>query len=161
MFGIKMPWEEEVEIPTPKSENVACFNLSVAENAYDLLEEIKQIIIDDPKRYNQGDWGKHYGGEYVRDHKHLPECGTIGCVAGWAVTLTKGKTWMITSSGTYAQHILGLTDSQAQELFSAKAAGARDQESPEDHARRGAAHIARFQRRYKKQLKAKKLTPPT
>lgn len=127
--------------------------LSRAKTAYGLLSEIRRLILDEPKRYDQTDVLRTrplYGtGSY------WPSCGTVGCVAGWATTL-KGKPsrdgWKTLMR---ARHILGLDAQQADDLFDGGAAG-HDPQKP-GHARRGAYHIAAFQVAHAKQLKAKKL----
>ena len=57
---------------------------SFATNAYDLLTDIRTLIVEEPKRYNQSSWLKqHVTGPGA------PACGTIGCVAGWIKQLTE------------------------------------------------------------------------
>lgn len=47
-----------------------------------LLNRIKRHIVAEPKRYNQGNWGERITGS------DAPDCGTRGCIAGWAVFLS-------------------------------------------------------------------------
>jgi hypothetical protein len=45
------------------------------------LRRIKEIILAEPRRLNMGDWIAA-----VRtDHESAPTCGTVGCIAGWAI----------------------------------------------------------------------------
>lgn len=129
---------------------------SKAKTAYGLLSEIRRLILEEPLRYNQT-WywsNTNIGGL-------APACGTVGCVAGWTCAL-KGHT---PDHANYsAAYILGLSLGDAWELFAENAAGdTRDRlgratrASLRAHARRGAAHIARFQKKHAKQLKAKKV----
>lgn len=84
-----------------------------ATNAYDLLEDVKQVITDDPRRYNQGTWVEtinptllkaendlgnpivdeldSYVVDFLKSEAKMPECGTIGCVAGWVWTMKATK----------------------------------------------------------------------
>lgn len=130
--------------------------VSKATNAYELLAEIRQIILEEPKRYDQNMWLLTGAiGE------RAPACGTVGCVAGWAVALKADEVpaWYLVAEK--AQEILGLGSEEAGELFSSEAAstprercyGPRTRNPA--HARRGAAHIRRFMEKYKDQLKAK------
>lgn len=48
-----------------------------------LLQAIKKHILAEPKRLDMGNWG------FKRDKANDgPACGTVGCIAGWAVLLT-------------------------------------------------------------------------
>lgn len=139
--------------------------VSRAKNAYQLLGEIRKLILEEPKRYRQSIWG----------HRNLkgpdaPACGTQACVAGWtcvlkvpSLSLDDGATVnYLQVPHVIAQTILGITDNQADVLFSGDAAGTRMNESGlgfdfEGHARRGARHIARFMKMHAKRLKATKV----
>jgi hypothetical protein len=155
---------------------------STARNAFDLLEDVKQVIREDPKRYNQEQWvtttrprekfGKHedithlghrtdglidYTLEYLKEEDRLPKCGTIGCVAGWVYTM-KATVDEKKSPAVFAGQILGLTLNQREELFSPDAAGCSpDDSTPEEHAEGGVEHITRFQEKYADQLKNTKV----
>jgi hypothetical protein len=65
-----------------------------------LLEEIKRIILGEPLRIrmevgqvtqkpNGNLWGKR--DSYHSREMTMPACGTVGCIAGWAVALVDGK----------------------------------------------------------------------
>lgn len=159
-------------MPKKTPSPLACYNLSTATNAYDLLEEVKEIIKTDPKRYNQtfwlarsvknadplmGGWGDTNISPHPRPalKNQMSQCGTMGCVAGWIGSLKFGKEALHEDVQSYAQKILGLTDIQAETLFHDEAAGDRD--SVVDHADRGIAHITAFQQRHEKKLRAKRI----
>lgn len=112
---------------------------SKAKTAYGLLSEVRAIILAEPKRYDQCDWIRTGSGP------DYPSCGTVACVGGW-IGVLKGQHHK-------SQDILGLSGYQAGQLFSYNAAKGQSQSLM--HARSGAAHIRRFQKRYAKQLKAK------
>lgn len=164
-------------MPKKKTKNqdpLACVPKARAENAYDLLGEVIDLIKEDPKRYNQHFWltdGESSGGTgldfsdlprpILEVRKNMPACGTMGCVAGWVSTLMKGpQAAMRSSAGIFAAEVLGLTDRQKDHLFAGEKAGMRDHESPEEHAKRGIQHIQRFRAQHKAQLKAKRISRP-
>lgn len=130
---------------------------SRAKTAYSLLSEIRALIIAEPKRYNQRDTLAILGGpnddHYATDD--YPACGTIGCVAGWAVALKAQRPNRVIEVLPYAQRLLGLDAAQNYELFNSFAA-AGESRTP-DHANAGAAHIAAFQAKYRRQLLATKV----
>lgn len=136
---------------------------SKAKTAYGLLSEIRKLILEEPKRYNQTDWltrgADRIEALYGKDA--APSCGTVGCVAGW-VTALKGDPDDSTAwPHVVADRVLGLSEFGINqlELFRGSAAGDRGHTpgARKAHARRGAAHIARFQKKYAKQLKAKRV----
>jgi hypothetical protein len=121
---------------------------SNAKTAYGLLSEVRRLIVDEPKRYNQGDtisFREHTDGWSVAYGK-WPACGTVGCVAGWVTTLKLPERAALYDVIAPAGEILGLNSEQRRELFRASAARARGQTVA--HAKAGAAHIARFQKKY-------------
>lgn len=129
---------------------------SKAKTAYGLLSEIRKIILEEPKRYDQ--WGWLRRGKSLRGDPFEPACGTVGCVGGWITVLKDAKS-------DDAIQILGVGIEAAWELFDADAAGKRmcgdgfeySEASICAHAKRGARHIERFQKKYAKQLKAKRV----
>lgn len=131
---------------------VSALPKSKAKNAYDLLSEISALIIEEPKRYNQGIYVSRAGKDGDPYYAY-PSCGTIGCVAGWVTTLRSEFQLNGRSVGDFAKHILGLTENQACELFDGSVIDGRPQTVA--YAKRGAAHIADFQEQYEHQLKAK------
>lgn len=124
---------------------------SRAKTAYGLLSEVRRLILAEPKRYDQATYIAREPTWYL---KELPACGTIGCVAGWVATLKHGKPFTYAQTPTIAASILGLGHEWA-DLFTPSAALGKAQ-SPQ-HARSGAALIRRFQKKYAKQLKAKRV----
>lgn len=134
---------------------------SKARTAYALLTEIQGLILAEPKRYNQHDTlcvkGIRSGINSSRPPKGYPKCGTVGCVAGWVCALkhphANSRGWFDVLG--QAERILGLTPSQRWMLFSGGAADGKAQTG--EHAKSGAAHIKRFQRKYAAKLKAKRV----
>lgn len=125
--------------------------VSKARTAYGLLSEIRKLILEEPKRYDQMNVFQRVG-----THSDLaPACGTVCCVGGWTAVLKAPRTRDAFRLDR-AEQILGLDGRQASELFYYGAAGRRGSDLP-GHAERGAAHIAAFQQKYSKQLKAKKV----
>lgn len=126
---------------------------SKAKTAYGLLSEVRAIILEEPKRYDQcatieqGIEAEMIYGDQV------PACGTVACVGGWVLAL-KGYS-QYTGGLETAWRILGEPTNDMWNLFEADKAGSRDSLSA--HAKRGAAHIAAFQKKYAKQLKAKRV----
>jgi hypothetical protein len=135
--------------------------VSKAKTAYGLLSEIRKLILEEPRRYDQGAWllndedsfSFKYGSDALAA---VPACGTIGCVAGWVVALQR-RTPHDFMIATEAADILGLTSEQRTSLFRPNASGDREKIGPERHAQRGAAHIARFQHKHAAQLRAKRI----
>lgn len=130
---------------------------SKAKNAYELLTEIRRLILAVPKRYNQRWWLSRERGRFSEHHMdRYPACGTVGCVAGWVRQLKASRddrnVW---ATPQIAQEILGLNGWQAKNLFDANAAGLEGKAQTGAHARLGAKHIAEFQFDYAAQLKAK------
>ena len=81
----------------------------------ELLEKVKQHILEEPRRYDQGTWGG------VSDEA---PCGTRACIAGWTIHLG-GRVGLETlqqgggkrSVFRSAQRLLRLSDEEAQALF--------------------------------------------
>jgi hypothetical protein len=114
-----------------------------------LVEEIRALILADPRRYDQTiyiapSWGDNQ-----------PDCETTGCRAGWAVILKAPRPWMIGSHYDYAKRLLGLTEKQASELFNMGAA--KGVPGTKEHAVSGAKGITTFLRKHKAQLQAKRV----
>lgn len=132
---------------------------SHATNAYDLLNEVRTLILDEPKRYNQTIYLRR---RQKPGQKGFPGCGTIGCVAGWVYTLKSRKRKSTDTDGVAdeAAKILGISYDQ-RSLFSGEAAneaaGRHTKPQTRDHAKGGAAHIKAFQDEHEDQLRAKKL----
>jgi hypothetical protein len=151
--------------------------VSKAKTAYGLLSEIRKLILEEPRCYDQSSW-KRAAGELPEEM--APPCGTVCCVAGWVDALKSPRPLrarnaedVVRVDGDYemkfayqARTILGLTVSESEKLFDGDAAGSRSRFDYafgeyvpllETHAKRGAAHIAKFQQKYAKRLKAKRV----
>lgn len=131
---------------------------SRARNAYDLLTAIRHVILREPRRYNQGNWLERTPkGKKLASYE--PSCGTVGCIAGWAIVLTRkrGEDGSFDSFNVarLAQKLLGLSPSQADRLFNGGAASGNPQ--TKDHAIEGVKHIAEFQQDFSSQLKKKRV----
>ena len=155
---------------------------SRANNAYDLLKDVQKAILEEPLRYNQGEWGVNLRTgslseaqaqtERMFGEPIIPACGTIACVAGWTVALRGGS---IGGFGTEdeARSILGYGAVDYEPLFRATALHelARtiaDRDglvrfvppcgSP-DYAELGVRHIQRFMDANEAALKVQSLPP--
>ncbi len=53
----------------------------------ELLDQIKQAILEEPRRIRMYDWVTRISD--VPEDKR-PPCGTVACIAGWAVALSTG-----------------------------------------------------------------------
>ena len=133
---------------------------STATTAYELLDDVKACVKEEPKRLNMrivvlaGD-GLICNSD--RAPKGVPVCGTVGCVAGWALVLTHKTGDHETNFGITGQAaaLLGLSPEQAEELF-----------VPDDllndirgigttaYMWRVVKHISAFQKKYENQLKS-------
>lgn len=92
-----------------------------ATNAYDLLERVAQIVEEQPLRYHQGEWlvNRRYMNPENVSSDTTPECGTIGCVAGWIAALTHPNTGLLNYEGVgnHAAEVLGLTSEKAYRVL--------------------------------------------
>lgn len=133
---------------------------SKAKTAYGLLSEICDLIIAEPKRYNQTRFLAVQGGD-ERPPMGFPSCGTVGCVAGWVVALKDRRAIKYTDVEGVASSVLGLVDTQKYQLFSGNALNNNNGHGPDpqtkQHARAGVKHIRRFQAKYRAQLLKKKV----
>lgn len=126
---------------------------SKAKNAYQLLAEVRALILAEPKRYNQEEWIRRVNP--MERPEIFPSCGTICCVGGWVETLRPSAA---------AETTLGLSHGQEVELFSGEALfrlRSRASEFPatgtQAYAKLGARHITAFMKANAVQLKAKRL----
>lgn len=137
----------------------ALMPISQARTAYDLLTDICAIITEDPKRYNQRIYLCRLALEDRRNgYLVVPACGTIGCVAGWAVALkdpNRGTQTRLTVE--VARNILGLSPEQAALLFNFWAVPITIPPQTRDHAQAGVKHIQKYQALWEAQLKATRL----
>lgn len=132
-----------------------------AKTAYGLLGQIARLIVEEPKRYNQGSWIAVKGNT---DHaleglpeKGFPACNTVGCAAGWVCALTMQEPPNYWDVEDMAAEILGLDDDFviAWELFDEDACGPKPQTKA--HALRGAKHIEKFRKKYRARLLRQKV----
>ena len=72
--------------------------VSNATNVYELLDDVKRVVREEPKRlrmhaYLYDRYVVESLSEYqlVPHHAGKPECGTVGCIAGWMNVLTNRK----------------------------------------------------------------------
>lgn len=130
---------------------------SKAANAYELLSEVRALILAEPRRYNQYRFISR--GKSSRPSAHAPQgyprCGTVGCVAGWVATLKHPHKFSYGQAEGIATDLLGLTVWTAARLFSPLAVPGDEQTA--EHAEAGAKHIAEFQEKNRAQLLAKKV----
>lgn len=137
-----------------ENEKIATIPKSRAKTAFALLSEVRTLILAEPLRYDQGSWLNRIE-DTPEAYEQFPACGTVGCVAGWVATLKAKHKFDPEEAIQIAQDVLGLDDEQEYELFNEEAAGGKSQSL--DHAREGARHIRRFQKKYCTQLLAKKV----
>jgi len=130
--------------------------------AYKLLNHVCKLILEEPRRYNQGQWllnFRYYANPteaqaQLHRKKRIPDCGTIGCVAGWVTTLGDPKDLLPSLSiESKARSILGIDYGQGLDLFAPTAV--RGVAGSLVHARSGVKHIRQFMRANKTQLQQK------
>jgi hypothetical protein len=124
---------------------------SKAKTAYELLEEIRALTLEEPRRYNQN----QYLSFDVDEEHGGPACGTVGCRAGWVVALRAKRPRLVTTHWIYARKVLGLDAAQCNDLFGYAAVGGLP--GTREHAELGAAQLTEFMRRHEQQLKRKRL----
>lgn len=138
-----------------------------ATTAYGWLSFVRQLILDEPKRYHQSTYiarrdGAGHADDPEADGRQmfpggLPACGTVGCVAGWVATLSTSRLFSYFQTEHIARRVLGLSEEQSHELFDGGALHTSATPQSAAYARVGARHIAAFQKKYAKQLKATKV----
>lgn len=87
----------------------------------ELLNKVKRHILENPRRLNMNYVIARKGEKEVQLHpsnfsRRWPSCGTVGCIAGWTVLLKDGMDFA-GDAQSRAQELLGITSSQANELF--------------------------------------------
>jgi len=142
-----------------------------AHNAYDLLKEVRTLILEEPRRYNQNEWmsniadipdGYTHKG-VILSRETRPACNTVGCRAGWVNELAhpNPRSYSTYETGDEAAKILGITTKQAEHLFAPFDDDDRDSAwGTVENAKKGARGITVFMAHHKKQLQAKRITPP-
>lgn len=140
---------------------------SRAKTAYGLLSEIAALAIEEPKRMRMGDWRVRRATASVEPDLGFPACGTVGCIAGWAVTLRRVRLRFHESifGGRYKEHegdaaerLLGLTSEQSVALFKPQDLVKDPCQQTPEHARKVVAHIRRFQKAHRAQLLKTRIT---
>ena len=126
-------------------------------SGYALLGRIRRLILEEPRRYNQ----RSTLAVVMEGHPYppdiIPPCGTIGCVGGWIVALTRpSQISSHTDVVALTQEILQLDIYSTHVLTDFHAAGWRGftMEEIVPHAERGAEHIAQFMKDHKAHLQA-------
>lgn len=151
---------------------------SRAKTAYGLLAAICKLIVAEPKRYNQDYYlisnnnkPESFLAERWRAAGRMPACGTVGCVAGWAVQLKFPEQAVgidrLSNTAMTAREMLGLSSEQGYDLFDHTALGkvakteaeiaALVAPGTEAYAALGVKHIRQFMAANKQQLKAKRI----
>lgn len=126
---------------------------SRAKTAYGLLSEIVALIRDEPRRL---DMSMPLDTNAKDAYELAPSCGTVGCVAGWAVMLRGNPNAKIPIT-TQGADILGIPNAVA-DLFYVFPKSSRDDNKPETLTRHAAEEIKiirAFQKTNRKQLLAK------
>lgn len=94
-----------------------------------LLRRIQRAIMAEPARMDMRRWAVSAESILCPGFKAPPPCGTVGCIAGWGLLLTKGKRNKFleiakkfkrrTNFGieTEAGNLFGITEEQRQRLF--------------------------------------------
>jgi len=145
--------------PRRRKTGLSLIPKSKAKNAYELLDEVKKLILAEPKRYNQENWmvkQKDYGQTLPYDaRKGFSQCGKVACVAGWVATLKPGIGGG--SLAERARQILGIGHVQSYELFDGAAISLSLEPQTPAYAKAGVEHIERFQERHQEQLLAQKV----
>lgn len=122
-----------------------------------ILKAVAKAILEEPRRYNQQDWGSRYDAATVKRDATLPACGTVACVAGWVTVLTRPtrvENVPLGDAQIIAARRLGLSRQMSQgelyeRLFSPSAfSRVRHGKmlTPREYARAGVRHIERFMR---------------
>lgn len=65
--------------------------ISRATNSYDLLEDLKKTILEEPLRLRMNDWVTALAGWTGILDIPLPECGTVACCSGWLALLRRSR----------------------------------------------------------------------
>lgn len=87
-----------------------------------LLRRIQRHILEEPKRVDMIRFIARRGSKKAAAHGathglEFPECGTVGCIAGWAATFTTSRKFRYNSTGVIAAKALKLSCVEAEILF--------------------------------------------
>ena len=122
-------------------------------SSYDLLDQVKKIILEDSKRICMAFKLSQRGDNTEQElPEGYPRCGTVGCVGGWCgYLLGEKKDISLGNVGRY----MNLTEDQSNKLFFPTGwwHDRRDAQTP-TYARKVADHVSHFQKKYEDQLKA-------
>lgn len=140
-----MTQQQSTKMPTSK-----------ARTAYGLLNDVIKLVVAEPKRMHMGEWlATSVGVETGFDDPPplgFPSCGTVGCIGGWTEVLA------VDYDGYSAGDTLGLSAEQEKELFMDNDLMSADNPQTLGHATAVVAHIRKFQKKYRAQLLAKKVS---
>ena len=82
-----------------------------------LLRRIQRHILAEPKRLDMRSWLIMYSKQQATENSSIPRCGTVACIAGWAVALTR----KVIKNDAYIQYMaskeLGLGHEEDDNLF--------------------------------------------
>jgi len=79
----------------------------------ELLEKVKQHILEEPKRLRMGTILHTNAKE--RGWDNTPVCNTVGCIAGWTCVL--GGSPAVRAHSSIARDLLDVTHEQGERLF--------------------------------------------
>ena len=137
-------------------------------SAYKLLDKILDVVRKEPRRLRMSGWGATAAhdptGEYPDNKQMQPACGTVGCLAGWAVTLMRDpkkanvndrESWGGAAVG--AALLLGFNGpNEVGGLFSGVT---KTKDGTAAHVKEVALRVRKFQEDHKKRLKATIIRP--
>jgi hypothetical protein len=127
---------------------------SRAKTAYGLLMDVKRIILEEPRRLHMGLVCIQDADTMAVNGLARPECGTVGCIAGWVNVLSESRNVL---SVWDAAVTLGINyGDTGDELFCPDFMN--EQPQTKAHARKTAKHIDRFVAKHKKHLMATRIT---
>lgn len=132
-----------------------------ARTAYGLLNAITRLAKDEPRRIRMSIVCMR-GNPARNRYERTPACGTVGCIAGWALVLAgrTGEDERNFSDWNEARILLGLSHYQAERLFlDSNLVSAPNQQSAQ-HAEDVVEHIRKFQKAHKAQLQATPVSIP-
>ena len=65
---------------------------------YEILEEVKKKILEVPSRLDMKTWGRtnmepgsYWNSFRYVSFRYVPECGTVGCIAGWVGVIVEKR----------------------------------------------------------------------
>ncbi len=82
----------------------------------ELLRRVQTAILEEPRKLNMNVWMEKVPGR----HPNPPPCGTVGCIAGWAVALGAPEKRYLEDFRSYADEasaLLGLDEGCGSGLF--------------------------------------------